>query len=146
MSEQKSKRTETEDVSQVDHLLSLLVDLSQRDPPPALRDRLAILASQRLQESPVYAPRLRATRQRKQAWLKPALATAFLLTAGVATAFVFHLLQHSPRLTESAARVNHPAIPLNRRTVTTSVMPPPVSRRAKVHRQQSSRLRHGQFA
>jgi hypothetical protein len=138
MSEQKSKRTETEDVSQVDQLLSLLGHLSQRDPSPALRDRLAILAAQRLQESPVYAPRLRAMRQRKQAWLKPALATALLLAAGVATGFVVHLLQHSPALTESTARVNHPAIPLDRRTVTTSVMPPPVSGHTKVHRQQSS--------
>ena len=138
MSDQESKRTETEDISHVDHLLSLLGELSQRDPSPALRDRVALLASQRLQESPVYASRLRATRERKQAWFKPALATAILLAAGVAMAFVVHLLQQAPAHTESAVRVNHPAIPLDRRSVTTSVMPPPVSRRARVRPQQSS--------
>lgn len=138
MSEKKSKRTESEEVLQVDHFLNLLGDLSQRDPSPTLRIRLAELASQHLQESSVNPPRLCAVRQMKQAWLRPALATVLLLAAGVTTLFVVHLWQGSPAQIESTVRGNHPAIPLDTRTVSTSVTQPPVSRRTQVHRQLSS--------
>lgn len=48
MSEQRSTRTEIEAVSRVERLLGLLGELTQRDPSPALRERLRALAAQRL--------------------------------------------------------------------------------------------------
>src|SRR6516162_10486269 len=92
MSELRSKRTETEQVSRVDSLLDLLKDLSQRDPSPALRERLAVLASQRLRENRGGAARLRAIRQK--AWFKPAFAVVLLAAVGLATLFVIHSRQH----------------------------------------------------
>ena len=110
MSEQRSKRMETEDASRADYLLGLLRDVSQRDPSPALRDRLAAVASQRLDQNHGRSTQLLATRQKAvQVWLKPAFAAFLLVVAGLATVFVVHSRRHEQGLSHSTVTVTHSA-------------------------------------
>jgi hypothetical protein len=110
MSEHRSKQTETEDSTRTDHLLSLLRDVSQRDPSPALRERLAALASQYLEQNPGRSTRLTATRQpAARAWLKPSLAVALLVVAGLATVFVVHSRRHESAQIDRTSKIIHPA-------------------------------------
>lgn len=104
MSEQRSKQTKTEDVSHVDSLLSLLGDLSKRDPSPALRARLGILASKRLSQNP------RPVGRGPRAWLKPAIAFAFLIGVGLAMGFAIHIFERQPAKNSETAKVNLPAV------------------------------------
>ena len=107
MSEQRSKRTETEQVSRVDSLLDLLRDLSQRDPSPALRERLAVLASQRLSENSEYVVRNQG--RKPLVWLKPALAAVLVVTIGLATVLAIHLRERHLPPADKTAKVSHPA-------------------------------------
>jgi hypothetical protein len=113
MSKQQSKRTGTDDASRVDHLLSLLGDLSQRDPTPSLRERLSKLASQRLKKNPVHAGRLENTGRGVRVWLKPALAAILLLAVGLTAVFVIHFRRQQLPQPDRTARVSHPGAPSN---------------------------------
>jgi hypothetical protein len=133
MSEQRSKRTETEQVSGVDSLLDLLKDLSQRDPSPALRQRLAVLASQRLKED---ALRFHGTDRKGLTWLKPVFAATLLVAAGLATVLVIHSRQHGPAQTNGTASVSHSSVSPD---VTAQVAPAaqlPVAKRPRRQRSQ----------
>lgn len=88
MIEQRSKRMEPSDVSRVDRLLGLLSGLSQHDPSPALRDRLELLAAQRLKGG--VEP---GKRSGLLPWLKPPFAVALLIAIGMVGAFVAHVHQ-----------------------------------------------------
>ena len=74
MSEQRSTRTENEAVSRVERLLGLLGELTQRDPSPALGERLRALAAQRLREDPGCAGQDVGKGRGMPAWFKPAFA------------------------------------------------------------------------
>ncbi|HZP04613.1 MAG TPA: hypothetical protein VFB43_06920 [Terracidiphilus sp.] len=107
MSEQRSKRTETEELTRIDTLVNLLKYLSRHDPPPALRERLAVLASERLKED---APQSHATRWKVLGRLRPAFAAAILIAAGLATVLVVHFRQHGPEQIHGTASVAHSAV------------------------------------
>jgi hypothetical protein len=89
MSEQQSKRIEIEDVSRVDSLLGFIGDLSKREPPMALRERLRVLAGERLSHYPRHVERKRLT------WLKPVVASACFVAAGLATGLAVHFFERS---------------------------------------------------
>lgn len=129
MSERRSKRTETDDASRVDSLLDLLKDLSQRDPSPALRERLAVLASQRLKER---APRLHATGPKGLAWLKPAFTAALLVAAGLAMVFVVHSRLHGPA-PNGTAKASQPAVSPEGTAHVAPVAQSPVTKRPRIH-------------
>lgn len=127
MSEQRSKRKVTEDVAHVDSLLSLLGDLSKRDPSPALRERLGVLATERLNQNP------RHVGSRSRTWLRPAIAAAFLITAGLATGLWVHFFEREPIQSTGTAKATAPVV--SPRTATRSLpsVRPSVSRVSKVH-------------
>ena len=130
----RSERTESEDESRVDSLLSLLGDLSQRDPSPALRERLEALAVERLRNG---APVRRAVGG-PLGWIWPAFAAVLLAAIGLAAPLVFHFRLREPRQTDRAAAVSEPAIsrgaaPENTAPVAPAA-PAPVTHRPAIHR------------
>jgi hypothetical protein len=106
MPEGRSGRTESDDESRIDHLLSLLNDLSQRDPCPDVRERLEALAAERLRDG----ARVRGAGRTQSAWLKPTFAALLLAAMGLAAALVFHFRQHEPAQTDRTAKVSEPGI------------------------------------
>jgi hypothetical protein len=133
----RSERTESEDESRVDTLLSLLGDLSQRDPSPALRERLEALAVERLRNG---AP-VRRTVRGPLGWLRPAFAAVLLAAIGLAAPLVFHFGQHESRQIGRAPAVSELAIsrgvaPENTAQVAPAT-PAPVTRRPAIHRPHS---------
>lgn len=133
MRERRSEQTETGDESRVDLLLNLLGDLWQRDPSPALRERLAAAAAQRLSESAA----VRGSGGVRPAWLKPAFAVVLLAAIGFAAAVVFHFREPKPVQTERTARLSGPAvsgsISQEAETHVASVAPASVATRARIH-------------
>ena len=138
MSEQRSKRTETDNASRIDYLLGLLRDVSQRDPSSALRERLVALASQRLKENPDNAKRPRANGRRRLASLTPVFAAALLVVAGFAMAFVVHSRQHGPPQIDTATRTTHPAVSPDRKALVAPVAQQLLCKHLNVHRQRSA--------
>jgi hypothetical protein len=135
MSEQRSKRTETENASRVDYLLGLLRDVPQRDPRSAVRKRLVALASQRLKENPENATRLRANGRRGMASLTPVFAAALLVAAGFAMAFVVHSRQHRPAQIDTATRTSHPGVSPDSKALFAPVAQQLLDKHLNVHRQ-----------
>jgi hypothetical protein len=111
MLHQRSKRTEAEDTSRVDRLLRLLRDLSQRDPSPALRERLSDLASRRLSEKPVHSDRFRGARPKSLAWLRPVFVAILLIAIGFTAAVVVHLRQRESLRADNSVKIYPPARP-----------------------------------
>jgi hypothetical protein len=136
MSEQQSKRTEAEDDSRVDHLLNLLGDLSRRDPSPALRDRLAVLASQRLNEKSEYG--VHSKERKPFVWLRPALAAAVVVAIGLATVLAHHFRGRELVPADNSAKVSRPATSLGNTLQAPPVSHPLISKKAKVYRSQSA--------
>ena len=130
----RSERTESEDESRIDSLLSLLGDLSQRDPSPALREWLQALAAERLRNG----ARSRGAARGQLARLKPAFAAVLLAAIGLATALVLHFRQREPRQTDRAAAVSEPAIShrfaLENTAHGAPAAPVPATRRPAIHR------------
>jgi len=136
MSEQQSKRTGTEDVSRVDHLLGLLGDLSKRAPSAALRDRLAVLASQRLNENSEYAV---PSKERKLlVLLRPALAAAVVVAIGLVTVLTIHFRERELVPTEKTAKVTRPATSPENTLHVAPTSHPLISKKPKVYRSQSA--------
>jgi hypothetical protein len=135
MSKQRSKQTETEDASRADHLLNLFRDVSQRDPSPALRDRLAAFAAQRLEQNPGRSTRLLATHQQAaQVWLKLTLAAALLVVAGLATVFVVHSRWHEAAESDKTSTISHPSALPDKKTLVAPVIEPSPAKPPKVRR------------
>lgn len=111
--EQRSKRTENADTSRVDHLLELLSELSQDDPPPALRGRLELLASQQLRNEVESGKPLRSARAGLMLRLNPAFALALLIVIGMAAALVAHVRRPVPLQTKIESRVIPPSTPFD---------------------------------
>jgi hypothetical protein len=138
MSEQQSKRTRNEDVSRMDHLLGVLGDLSRRDPSPTLRDRLSVLASQRLKDNPGRTARLRALGRRPFMWLKPTFAVACIVAATLATGFAVHFFGHGHVQNAGTAKANPPAISPETRARTVPAARPFVGKSLKVNHSHSA--------
>jgi hypothetical protein len=134
MSEQQLEQTETEDSSRLDHLLGLLGDLSQRAPSAALRDRLVLLASQRLNENSEYAGRER----KPLVWLRPALAAAVIAAIGLATALTIRFRELELAPTHKTATVTRPATSPVNPLQAAPASHPLISRKPRVYRSQSA--------
>jgi hypothetical protein len=137
MSEQRSRRKEIEPVARVDHLLGLLGKLTQRDPSTALRDRLRVLASQRLRVGPGYAAPV--ARPRKPVWLKPAFAALLLAATGITGVLLVQPRTHGPASDRAAKDIPRAISPENKPSIATA--PPVVARRSEIHRRQPARAR-----
>jgi hypothetical protein len=135
MSEQRSKQTENEDVSRVDHLFGLLRDVSRRDPSPALRERLVILTSQRLREERGNAERIRTTGRKRLVWFTPVIAASLVVAAGLATLAV-HWRHHGPAQADKIARVGNPPSSPDRGAPIAAETQPLRAKHAKVYRPQ----------
>ena len=109
MSEQRSKPTKTEDVSRVEDLLDLLRDLSPREPSPDLRERLRMLAAQRLNENRAPNGHVREVPRSSLVWLKAAFATVLLSATTLTAIFVAHFRHNVKPATRETANVSHPA-------------------------------------
>jgi hypothetical protein len=92
MLEQRPEPTETADVPRVEYLLGVLRSLSQQGPPPVLRDRLELLACERLSAAKVE-PRLRSP---SRPWLRAAFAAALLILIGTVVALVAYVHRSEP--------------------------------------------------
>jgi hypothetical protein len=107
MPEQPSKQREAEDVLRVDHLLDLIRENSRREPSSEIRERLAALASQRLQGgSPSAEPIREGGRRRRLVWLKPAIAALVVAAAGISMVSVFRFRRHEVVESPPSAHLN----------------------------------------
>jgi hypothetical protein len=136
MSEQQSKRTENE--SRLDHLLGLLGDLSRLDPSPTLRERLSVLASQRLKEDRNRTARFRTLGRRPFLWLKPTFAVACIVAAGLVTGFVVHFFGHGHIQNAGTAKANSSAISPETSAPAVPAARPFVGKSLKVHHSHSA--------
>jgi len=136
MSVQQLRRTGTEDVSRVDHLLGLLGELSQRAPSPALRSRLVVLASQRLNENSKYA--LPSKARKLLVWLRPALAAAVVVAIGFVTVLTIHFRERELVPTEKTAKVTRPATSPENSLHATPTSHPLISKKPKFYHSQSA--------
>jgi len=127
MREQRSKRAETEDGTHVNFLLSLLGDFSKRDPSPALRERLAVLASERLGRNP------RNVGCRLQGWLKPAIASACLIAAGLVAGLAVHFLERKPAQNGGTGTASSPVVSSEIKANSLSAVQPSDSKPRNVH-------------
>ena len=130
MLEQRSNRPETEAVARVDSMLGLLGDLSKRDPHPGLRDRLTVLASQRLNRNRRHLGR------RSRIWLKPAIQSACLIAVGIAMAMAVHFYRPEPVKNSQRVKASPPRV--SEKAGTHSV-PPEHESVARLSRVQRSR-------
>jgi hypothetical protein len=138
MSGQQSRRKDIEPVGSVEHLLGLLGKLTRRDPSPALRERLGVLASQRLREGSEYATQVTGKGRKRPVWLKPAFAAFFLAATGLAGVLVVHFRTLEPLPAAKAAKdIPHTISPENKPNVAPA--PPIVARQSEVHRRQPAR-------
>ena len=96
MVEQRSTNTETTDASRMEYLLGALRTLSQRDPPPALRERLRLLSYQRLRTGVEPRRRLGSPRAGLRSSLRPALVVALLTVIGFLALRVAYLYRSEP--------------------------------------------------
>ena len=127
MSEQQSRRTEIEEISRIDSLLKVLGDLSNHEPSSALRERISVLASERLSQNP------RRVGRNAQKWLEPALAIACLLVIGLAVEFALHFSARKPADNLGIARVGPPAVSPETRVHSAPHVRPSIEKPPKVH-------------
>jgi hypothetical protein len=134
MREPQSEQRETGDESSVDLLLNLLGELSQRDPSPVLRERLAAAAAQRLRDG----ERICGAGRRRSAWLKAAVAVLMLAGIGLTAALVFRFRLNEHAQHDRIATVSEPAISrgISREGVAhiAPAAPAVVSRRPRIQR------------
>jgi hypothetical protein len=83
----------TADAPRVEYLLGVLRSLSQQGPPPALRDRLELLALERLRGGSKLGRRLRSPQEWLRLGLRPAVVVALLVAIGTVAAVVAYVHQ-----------------------------------------------------
>ncbi len=107
--EEQAKRTETT-ASRVEYLLGLLRGLPQHDPPPALRERLELLSSERLGDQFVFGKHVDNARPGVLLWLKPAFLVVLLAVLGIAATLElrFHRPEHLPAVESRGASPKAP--------------------------------------
>ncbi len=121
--EERAKRTETAAASRVEYLLGLLRGLPQHDPPPALRERLEQLSSERLRDRVVSGKQVDNARPGVLLWLKPALLVALLAALGIAA--TLELRFHRPAVESRGAS---PKAPLHDEIRALSKAPAPAAK------------------
>lgn len=138
MSEPRSMQTKIDDVSRVERLLGLLVKVTQRDPSPALRERLSALAALRLREDPGYAAQNVGKGRVTPGWFKPAFAALLLGATGLAGVLVVHFRAHEPVSADRVAKAIRAGISPEQKP-SVALAPPFVARRSEVHRRKPAR-------
>ena len=123
-------------MSRVDDLLGLLGTLSQRDPSPALRERLSDLAHQRLNKEPEAASRVRRAGHGTLRWIMPVCAAALLVAIGLFVIFAAHVRQRESVQTNSAAKVSPAEISSGNEAHTVPTARPSKARLPKIHHPQ----------
>ena len=116
--EQRSTSTETTGAPRLEYLLGALRNLSQEDPPPALRERLRLLSYQRLRAG--VEPGARAG---FRARLTPAFVIALLIILGSLAALVLHVHRSAPSRAGMELRVASPREPSSIATAAVSAVP-----------------------
>lgn len=122
---ERSERTELESTSDVDRLLRVLCLVSERDPSPALREHLQMLAARRLREKPGK------DKDRRLALLKPAFTVALLVALGVRVSLFVNFRQHAPIATDTTPRVNQVPVSAENKPPARSVAHALISRQAQ---------------
>lgn len=108
MSDPRSMRTEIDAVSRVERLLSLLDKMTQRDPSPALRERLSALAAQRLREDPGRVAQDVSKGRGMPVWFKPVFAALLLGATVLSGVLVVHFRAHQPISADRIAKAIRP--------------------------------------
>ena len=108
MLQKRSMQNSPTEMSRVDDLLALLGDLSQRDTSPAVRAHLSDLSSQRFQQNRVISDAPRTFTK-----LSSSFAVLLLAALGLATAWVVHLRQPSPKNMRAGNEATSTSIPMS---------------------------------
>jgi hypothetical protein len=117
MVEQRSTNTET-GAPRMEYLLGALRNLSQEDPPPALRERLRLLAYQRLRAG--VEPGARSDFRSR---LIPAFVVALLIVLGSVAVLVLHDHRPEPSQARMDLRVAPPREPSSIVTAAVPALP-----------------------
>lgn len=133
MSEPQSMPTEIDAVSRVERLLSLLDKMTQRDPSPALRERLSALAAQRLREDPGRVAQDVSKGRGMPVWFKPVFAALLLGATVLSGVLVVHFRAHQPISADRIAKAIRSGISPEHKPSVASA-PPFVASRSEVHR------------
>jgi hypothetical protein len=81
----------TADAPRVEYLLGVLRGVSPQGPPPALRDRLELLAVERLRGGSKLGRRVLSPQEGPRSWLRPAFVVALLVSIGTVAALVAYV-------------------------------------------------------
>jgi len=118
----------TADAPRVEYLLGVLRSLSAQGPPPALRDRLELLAFERLRGGSELGRRLLGPQERRRSWLRPAFVVALLVAIGTVAALVAYVHQSESLRAGIELRIAQPREPFGSGTlsaVPAAVIKPP---------------------
>jgi hypothetical protein len=107
----------TADAPRVEYLLGVLRSLSQQGPPPALRDRLELLAFERLRGGAELGRRLRSPQEGLRSWLRPAFVVALLAAIGTVAAVVAYVHQSESLRAGIELRIAQPGVAQLRETL-----------------------------
>jgi hypothetical protein len=99
----------TADAPRVEYLLGVLRGVSPQGPPPALRDRLELLAGERLRGGSKLGRRVLSPQEGLRSWLRPAFVVALLVAIGTVAASVAYV-HRSESLRAGMVRVTQPGV------------------------------------
>jgi hypothetical protein len=100
----------TADAPRVEYLLGVLRSLSAQGPPPAVRDRLELLAFERLRGGSELGRRLLGLQERLRSWLRPAFVVALLAAIGTVAAVVAYVHQSESLRAGIELRIAQPGV------------------------------------
>jgi hypothetical protein len=126
----------TADAPRVEYLLGVLRGVSPQGPPPALRDRLELLAVERLRGGSKLGRRVLSPQEGLRSWLRPAFVVALLIAIGT-VALVGYVQQSESLRAGIELRVAQPGIAQPKETFsggTLSAVPVAVIKPPKIRR------------
>jgi hypothetical protein len=100
----------TADAPRVEYLLGVLRSLSAQGPPPAVRDRLELLAFERLRGGSELGRRLLGPQERLRSWLRPAFVVALLAAIVTVAAVVAYVHQSESLRAGIELRIAQPGV------------------------------------
>jgi hypothetical protein len=98
------------DAPRVEYLLGVLRGLSPQGPPPALRDRLELLAFERLRGGSKLGRRVLSPQEGLRSWLRPAFVVALLVAIGTVAALVAYVHRSESLRAGIELRVAQPGV------------------------------------
>ena len=105
----RQQRAKGEDLGRVEQLLGVLGHVSEREPSPDLRERLARMAAERLRAEPEPGWRLGRAGLIWTPGLRIALACALLVVMGAGVAYLAHIRNSLPIASHAPAGAEPPA-------------------------------------